>query len=290
MEVRGLGVINIRDLFGVAATRISKRVELVVQLERWDPAREYDRLGLDDTALRPPRRPGAADPACRWRPGAAWRSSSKSRRATSCCAPAAGMPRATWPRGSIRRLTRLDVRARRRSRRGRRARGRREEAAFEGAPRGCAEEAGARGTRRFVILTGPVRVGKDAGHPRARGPRLLLRRQPADAAHSDDGASCRRATTPASTRSPSSSTCAKAASSSQFPRDLPAAARRSRRVNPTLIFLEASHSALVRRFSETRRPHPLAPDRSVTEGITEEREKLNAIRCDGRPRSSTRRT
>ena len=49
-------------------------------------------------------------------------------------------------------------------------------------------------------------------------------------------------------------------------------------VNPTLIFLEASHSALVRRFSETRRPHPLAPDRSVSEGITEEREKLNAIR------------
>ena len=48
MEVRGLGVINIRDLFGVAATRLSKRVELVVQLERWDPAREYDRLGLDD--------------------------------------------------------------------------------------------------------------------------------------------------------------------------------------------------------------------------------------------------
>src|SRR5215203_335370 len=48
MEVRGLGVINIRDLFGVAATRISKRVELVVQLERWDPTREYDRLGLDE--------------------------------------------------------------------------------------------------------------------------------------------------------------------------------------------------------------------------------------------------
>jgi len=48
MEVRGLGVINIRDLFGVAATRITKRVELVVQLERWDPSREYDRLGLDD--------------------------------------------------------------------------------------------------------------------------------------------------------------------------------------------------------------------------------------------------
>ena len=48
MEVRGLGLINIRDLFGVAATRTSKRVELVVQLDRWDSSREYDRLGLDE--------------------------------------------------------------------------------------------------------------------------------------------------------------------------------------------------------------------------------------------------
>ncbi|HXD20273.1 MAG TPA: RNase adapter RapZ [Vicinamibacterales bacterium] len=50
-------------------------------------------------------------------------------------------------------------------------------------------------------------------------------------------------------------------------------------VKPTLIFLEASHTALVRRFSETRRPHPLARDRSVSEGITEERDKLNQIRA-----------
>ncbi len=50
MEVRGLGVINIRDLFGVASTRSSKRVELVVMLERWDQGREYDRLGLDENA------------------------------------------------------------------------------------------------------------------------------------------------------------------------------------------------------------------------------------------------
>jgi HPr kinase/phosphorylase len=48
MELRGLGLINVRDLFGVAATRTSKRIELVVQLERWDEGREYDRLGLDD--------------------------------------------------------------------------------------------------------------------------------------------------------------------------------------------------------------------------------------------------
>ena len=47
MELRGLGVINVKDLFGIASTRSSKRVELVVQLERWDPTREYERLGLD---------------------------------------------------------------------------------------------------------------------------------------------------------------------------------------------------------------------------------------------------
>jgi len=48
MELRGLGLINIKDLFGIASTRLSKRVELVVQLERWEPGREYERLGLDD--------------------------------------------------------------------------------------------------------------------------------------------------------------------------------------------------------------------------------------------------
>jgi len=49
-------------------------------------------------------------------------------------------------------------------------------------------------------------------------------------------------------------------------------------VNPRLIFLEASDSTLVRRFSETRRPHPLAADRSVSEGIAEERRRLDSIR------------
>ncbi|MGB7218490.1 MAG: HPr(Ser) kinase/phosphatase [Vicinamibacterales bacterium] len=49
MELRGLGVINVKDLFGIASIRSSKRVELVVQLERWEPGREYDRLGLDDS-------------------------------------------------------------------------------------------------------------------------------------------------------------------------------------------------------------------------------------------------
>jgi HPr kinase/phosphorylase len=48
MEIRGLGLINVRDLFGVAAIRNAKRIELVVQLERWDPDRDYERLGLDE--------------------------------------------------------------------------------------------------------------------------------------------------------------------------------------------------------------------------------------------------
>ncbi len=54
--------------------------------------------------------------------------------------------------------------------------------------------------------------------------------------------------------------------------------RRMPRLNPVLIFLEASHEALVRRFSETRRPHPLAPDRSVTEGIRDEHARLRPVR------------
>jgi UPF0042 nucleotide-binding protein len=50
------------------------------------------------------------------------------------------------------------------------------------------------------------------------------------------------------------------------------------RVEPTLLFLEASDEALVRRFSETRRPHPLAGDQPLIEGITRERELLSEIR------------
>ena len=48
MELRGLGVINVKDLFGIASIRSSKRIELVVQLERWDHTRQYERLGLDE--------------------------------------------------------------------------------------------------------------------------------------------------------------------------------------------------------------------------------------------------
>jgi len=48
MEIRGLGIINIRDLFGLAAVRDRKRIELVIQLEAWRPEEAYERLGLAD--------------------------------------------------------------------------------------------------------------------------------------------------------------------------------------------------------------------------------------------------
>ena len=48
MELRGLGVLNIKDLYGVSSMRLSKRVELVIHLERWEAGKEYDRLGLRD--------------------------------------------------------------------------------------------------------------------------------------------------------------------------------------------------------------------------------------------------
>ena len=56
-----------------------------------------------------------------------------------------------------------------------------------------------------------------------------------------------------------------------------------RGLDPVLIFLDAAEPTLVRRFSETRRPHPLAPDRSALEGIREERRAMAAIRRHGRP-------
>jgi len=52
MEIRGLGIINIKDLFGVAAVRERKKIELVIELTEWDPKTEYDRLGVDDRTMR----------------------------------------------------------------------------------------------------------------------------------------------------------------------------------------------------------------------------------------------
>jgi len=68
MEIRGLGIINIKHLFGVAAIRERKKIDLAVELVEWEDGKEYDRLGLEEQQypllgltipfLRIPVRPG----------------------------------------------------------------------------------------------------------------------------------------------------------------------------------------------------------------------------------------
>ena len=47
MEVRGLGLIDIRQMFGIRAVRYQKRLEIIVELEHWDEKKPYTRTGLD---------------------------------------------------------------------------------------------------------------------------------------------------------------------------------------------------------------------------------------------------
>ncbi len=52
MELRGLGIINIKDLFGVSAVRYTKDIDLAIRLEPWKASRAYDRLGIDERTVR----------------------------------------------------------------------------------------------------------------------------------------------------------------------------------------------------------------------------------------------
>jgi HPr kinase/phosphorylase len=51
MELRGLGIIDIRELFGISATERSQTLDFVVRMERWRPDAEYDRLGLEHATI-----------------------------------------------------------------------------------------------------------------------------------------------------------------------------------------------------------------------------------------------
>ncbi|MBU0599371.1 HPr(Ser) kinase/phosphatase [bacterium] len=51
MEIRGLGIINIKNLFGIGAIESSKKIDLVVNLEEWSATKEYDRLGLEEPTI-----------------------------------------------------------------------------------------------------------------------------------------------------------------------------------------------------------------------------------------------
>ena len=48
LELRGVGIVNVKDLFGVAAVRLQKFVEYVIRLDPWKAEKKYDRLGLDE--------------------------------------------------------------------------------------------------------------------------------------------------------------------------------------------------------------------------------------------------
>ena len=47
MELRGIGIINARRLFGIGSVKITEKIDLVIHLEQWDPEKVYDRTGVD---------------------------------------------------------------------------------------------------------------------------------------------------------------------------------------------------------------------------------------------------
>ena len=48
IELRGIGIINARHLFGVGAVKITEKIDMVINLELWDNTKAYDRMGLDN--------------------------------------------------------------------------------------------------------------------------------------------------------------------------------------------------------------------------------------------------
>ena len=48
MEIRGIGVIDVKALYGIGAVSFSKTIDLIIELETWDENRDYDRIGLKD--------------------------------------------------------------------------------------------------------------------------------------------------------------------------------------------------------------------------------------------------
>ena len=48
IELRGIGIVDVRRLFGMGAVKATERIDLVINLEQWDPEKMYDRFGLDE--------------------------------------------------------------------------------------------------------------------------------------------------------------------------------------------------------------------------------------------------
>lgn len=52
MEIRGLGIVDVRSVFGIRSIRLQKRIEVEVQLEEWNDSEDYERLGLDEMTTK----------------------------------------------------------------------------------------------------------------------------------------------------------------------------------------------------------------------------------------------
>lgn len=51
IELRGIGIVNARRIFGMGAVKLSEKINMVVQLEPWNPEKVYDRMGIDNEYL-----------------------------------------------------------------------------------------------------------------------------------------------------------------------------------------------------------------------------------------------
>ena len=48
VELRGIGIINARRIFGMGSVKVSEKIDMVITLENWDKAKVYDRMGIDN--------------------------------------------------------------------------------------------------------------------------------------------------------------------------------------------------------------------------------------------------
>ena len=52
MEIRGIGIVNIKDLFGTASVMDKREIDMVIEMSQWNPDENYDRLGLDQRSYK----------------------------------------------------------------------------------------------------------------------------------------------------------------------------------------------------------------------------------------------
>lgn len=52
IELRGIGIINARRLFGIGAVKLNEKIDMVINLELWDKKKVYDRMGIDNEYMR----------------------------------------------------------------------------------------------------------------------------------------------------------------------------------------------------------------------------------------------